>query len=72
MRLFFVLCLSLILYKNNTVLTYRQIIVLLQDFPADIFLETPAAAPGLGVLGYSFFGENINGPLDGGFEPDRV
>lgn len=33
---------------------------------------TPAAAPLLGTLGRTFFGENINGPLEGGFPEGQV
>lgn len=43
-----------------------------QAFPAEDFMTTPAPAPDLGALGYSFFGENINGPLDAGFFDGQV
>lgn len=44
----------------------------MQAFPAEDFMTTPAPAPDLGALGYSFFGENINGPLDAGFFDGQV
>lgn len=46
----------------------------LQDFPSEDILEsgTPAAAPLLGAVGRTFFGESINGPLEGGFPEGQV
>lgn len=42
----------------------------MQTFPA--VTETPAPAPLLGRVGMTFFGENVYGPLDAGFQEDQV
>ena len=43
-----------------------------QTIPDPEFIETPAPTPGLGKLGFSFFGEAVNGPLEGGFREGQV